>query len=67
MAKDTPSSVTSVEPLAKDGSEQGPQVAFDAAKRLNYHLDSLGERVYHECPPGYAFDDQGRLQPLPEG
>lgn len=43
----------------------GPEVAFDLERRQNYHLNTLGERVYHGIPAGYAFDDQGRIQPLP--
>lgn len=54
-------------PLRRDGQEDGhPEVCFDREQRRPYHLDGNGERVYHECPAGFAYDDDGRLQRLPE-
>jgi hypothetical protein len=52
--------------LIKEGSEEGyPSVAFDREKGQPYHLDSLGQRIYHGVPEGFAWNADGtRLEPV---
>lgn len=53
--------------LRKEGEEGGyAQVGFDRERRCNYHLNALGEKVYHGIPAGYEFNEHGKLQKLPD-
>jgi hypothetical protein len=56
------------ERLRWEGDPEGePRVGFDAERRQNYHLNGVGERVYHETPVGFAFDESGRLRATAAG
>lgn len=53
--------------MVRGGQVEGyPTVAFDDEKRLPYHLDDLGERVYHEAPEGFRFNKNGVLEEKPQ-
>lgn len=53
--------------MIEEGSPVGsPSVRFCPTERRWYHLNCRRERVYDECPAGYAYDDQGNAIPVKE-
>lgn len=52
--------------MKREGDPDGvdyPTVSFDPAKRCQFHLNALGERVNHGVPEGFHFDPHGKLIP----
>ena len=54
----------------REGDPEGsPSVLFDPQERRHYHLDRLGNRIYHAVPEGFQPDEAGALtaiSPAPE-
>lgn len=49
------------EPRREGQEAGGPEVRLDPERRRLYHVNAAGERVYHDCPAGFTYDDAGAL------